>query len=467
MRRNTLSRPQPRWEEIIRSSRGARLKRRSGHRGLTYLGLFLAVVALLSGGIYAYLQLKLKANQEVIKELSSQVPDQPMNVLIVGSDDRSVLPDDEIQKFDPTGSDRKTGRRSDTIMLLHLDEKREQAVILSFPRDLRIKYPNGRIGKINGVYQQGAGALVDAVEEFSGLPVHHYVEVNFVGFREIVEALGGVDVFFEKKINEPDSGLNVPAGCVELKGEQALAFVRIRKIDNDFGRIARQQLFISLMMDKVTSAGTLLNPIKLIQLVNLFSENVTSDANLSVNDARKIAWRVRSFDPARVDMRIVPSSTPNLGGVSYVVHNPRQTEALLTAIRERKPLPDYGRTGVSPIDPADVRVQALNGTSVTGLALKGEEELKSKGYEIAAPASDADSESYAETTVFYKEGHQEKAAFAASAYGAEVKKLPQSLFTVADVVVVFGVDYSEGRATLPPPPPPGAKKPAPPLIHRC
>lgn len=468
MRRDALSRPQARWDDIIKSSRtaGRRPPRlRSGRRGLTYLGLLLLVIALLVGGIYAYLQLKLQANQQEIAELSSRTPEEPMNVLLVGSDDRAVLPQEELERFDPGGTDRRTGRRSDTIMLLHLDEKREQAVVLSFPRDLRVKYPSGDVGKINGIYQKGPGSLVDTVESFSGLPVHHYVEVNFVGFRNIIDALGGVEMYFERSINEPDSGLNVPAGCVDLKGDQALAFVRIRAIDDDFGRIARQQLFLSVMMDRVTSAGTLLNPFKLINLINLFAKNVTSDANLSVNDARKIAWRLRSFDPARVDMRVIPSSGQRIGGISYVVHNPRQTDSLLAAIRERKTLPDFGRTGVSAIDPAEIKVQSFNGTEVSGLGAKGETELASKGYEVVAPAGDADRSNYSKTIVYFKDGHEEKARLVAGVYGAEVKALPSSLGTAADVAVVFGTDYAEGRATPPPPPPPEKSKP--PLIHRC
>lgn len=466
-----LKDPSERWDEIIKPGHtrpGRPLRRSRLRKGLKYLLALLMVVAVIGAGSYAYLQVKLKANSTKIPELTSPVPDQTMNVLVVGSDDRSVLPADEIAKFDPTGTDRKTGRRADTIMLIHLDEKREKAVILSFPRDLRVKYPSGRTGKINGTYQQGPGALVDTVESFSNLPVHHYVEVNFVGFRNIVDALGGVQVYFERKIAEPDSGLYVSPGCVRLKGDQALAFVRVRKIDDDFGRIARQQLFISLLMDKVTSAGTLFNVPKLLKLVNLFAENVTTDAGLSVNDVRKIAFRLRSFDPKRVDMRVVPSSSTRIGGVSYVVHNQRQTNALLSAIRERRPLPDFGRTGVNPIDAADIRVQALNGTAVKGLAAKGAAELEAKGYEVIEPPADADNKDYAKTIVYFKEGHEEKAAFVAAAYGAAVKPLPAAIFTQADVAIVFGADYADGRATPAPAPSPTRAKPAPkPLVHRC
>jgi LCP family protein required for cell wall assembly len=470
MSRRTNLRPgKPRWDEIIKSSRTAgrrgRLPR-GARRGLVYALVVVGVFALLGAGILAYVQLRLKSNSEQIPELSSQRPDEPMNVLVLGSDSRAVLPEEELAKFDPTGEDRESGQRADTIILIHLDEKREQALLIHFPRDLRVTYPNGKIGKINGVYSLGTGPLVDTVESFTRLPVHHFVEVNFVGFRNIVNALGGVHVFFEEPINEPDSGLNVPAGCTELKGDQALAFVRVRKIDDDFGRIRRQQLFMSLMMERITSAGTLLNPIRVVRLVNQISSNVTTDADLSISDAQKLAFRLQGFDPERVDMRVVPSSPARIGGVSYVIHHQGQTDALFQAIRERQSLPDYGRTGVSAIDPAGVRVSVLNGTTVDGLAAKAAEELTARSFQVAGKPSNADRSDYAKTTAFYKEGYEQQARLVGGFYGAEVKPLPGAIIAEGEVVLVVGTDFAEGRATPPPPPPPG-QPPAKPLIHRC
>lgn len=453
------------WDGIIRSVRTTRPRRLRGRlgRGLVYPLLALALLGILAAAVFAYAQLKLKANSQEIAALATEKPREPMNVLVLGSDSRAVLPEEEREKFDPTGQDRETGRRADTIILAHLDERREKAVVVSFPRDLRVTYPNGSRGKINGVYQQGPDAIVRTVQSFTGLPIHHFVEANFVGFRKIVDALGGVEIFFERPIREPDSGLDVPKGCVRLRGDQALAFVRLRKIDDDFGRIARQQLFLRLMMDKLASGGTILNPIRVVRLVNLFSNNVTTDADLSLTDMKSLALRLRSFDPARVDMRVVPSSGARIGGVSYVIANERQTKALFAALAERKPLPDYGRTGVSPIDPADVRVTVLNGAGEAGLAAKGAEELRTKGYEVVATGN-ADRSDYAETTVFFSEGSDEKAGLVAAVYGAATKRLPSTIGAIgAEVVVVLGEDYAQGRAVPGPAP---ADRPRP-LVHAC
>ena len=458
--------PPDQWSGIIKSVRESHPGRRRRSRLGRRLGIFLmvlAVVALIAASVFAYVHLKLQASATEIAGLSP--PEEPTNVLVIGSDSRQDLPPELQEQYDPEGVDRGSGRRADTIILIHLDEQRDKAVLVHFPRDLLVELPDGKSGRINGSYQSGPEGIIDTVEAFTGLGVHHYIEVNFQGFNNIANALGGVNVYFERPIKDPDSGLNVPQGCVELNGQNALSFVRARKIDSDFGRIERQQLFVKLMMEKVTSAGTLLNPIKVVKLINIFASNVKRDAELTINDMRKIAWRLRGFDASKIDMRVVPSSSANIRGVSYVVHNEQQTQELFTAIRERRTLPDYGRTGVSAVEASDVRLAVLNGTDVSGLAKKTAEELKVKGFDVVA-FGDVGTTDVEKTVVYFKAGNEDKAGFLAGNYGAEVKVMPESLALDSEVAIVLGRDFAEGTATPPPPPPPG-KAPPPPLVHPC
>lgn len=457
-----------RWEGIIKSYRPAHQHRRVPRRGrriLGYIAVLALVIVLLVASIYVYAEIKIDANQKELANIAGRASADPMNVLVLGSDSREDLSPEEQARFDPEGVDRKTGRRADTIIVLHIDEKRDQVVLVHFPRDLRVTLPGGSTGKINGAYQKGPDAIIQTVSEFSGLPIHHYVEVNFSGFNNIVNALGGIKFHFDNAINEPDSGLHVPAGCVELNGDQALAFVRVRKIDDDFGRIARQQMFIKQMMDKVTSPGTILNPYKVLRLVNLFAENVTTDAELSVLEMQGLALRLRNFGSERVDMRVVPSRPARIGGISFVIADQSQTEALFSALRDRDSLPDYGRTGVSPIDPADVQVAVLNGTDVNGLAARAADELRAKEFAVAG-IGDADNHSYAKTVVFFTEGNEEKARFLAGGYSADVKAMPKSIVVDAQVAIVMGTDYAEGKAA-PPPAEPGEPSASQPPIRPC
>lgn len=437
-------------------------------RVITYALLFLLILAVLGTGVYAYISVKLRpGGSEDIAGLQSKPSSEPMNVLVLGSDSREGLSPAELRKYDPEGVDRKSGKRADTIILLHIDEKREKAVLVHFPRDLRVTYPNGKTGKINGAYQKGPGEMVETVKKFTGLPIHHYVEVNFSGFNNIVDIMGGVKVRFSRAINEPDSGLNVPKGCVTLEGDQALAFVRVRKIDDDFGRIARQQMFVKLMMDKLTQAGTLLNPVKVVRLVNQFSENVTTDADLTVNEMKTLALRLRGFNSGKVDMRVVPSSGARIKGASFVIANDKQKKLLFAALERREPLPDYGRTGVSSLEPADVRVTVLNSTGMADLAKKEADKLAADGY---PPAPTGNASPHPKTTVYYDEGNEEKARMVAGRYGAQTKIRPDSIKVDTELVLVLGQDYAEGKATPPPPPPPGkaiTASAAKPLVSPC
>jgi LCP family protein required for cell wall assembly len=432
------------------------------------MGVAFLVLVVLGAGLLGYAAIRLKQRQLAIP-LLGRSQDEPMNVLVLGSDSREGLSKEDQAKLDPTGKDAKSGRRADTIVLVHIDEKKRQAVVVHFPRDLKVTFPDGRTGKINGAYQKGPAAMVKTVEKFSGLPIHHYIEVNFVGFRNIVQALGGVKVYFERSIHDKDSGLNVPKGCVELTGDRALAFVRVRKIDSDFGRIARQQLFARLVMDKVVSAGTLLNPIKLVRLVSIGTNNIRTDDALGPGDMKDIALRLRSFDPGRVDMRVVPS-TP---GSSFVYENAQEADALFDALKDRTALPEYGKAAAPNVDtaaktavpalpvppavkPGDVSLSVLNGTERTGLARAEADRLTPKGFEVVEVA-DADSADYVQTVVFYHRGKEPQAQLVADLYGAQTKPVPSTIRAQGDVVLVVGP--KSGTATTPASSPAAATSP--------
>jgi LCP family protein required for cell wall assembly len=364
-----------------------------------------------------------------------------MNVLVLGSDSRAVLDPQDLQHYDPNATDRNSGQRADSIVLLHVDPTAAKAVALALPRDLRVPAPGGGFQKINGFYNQGITAMVKAVHDFTGLPVNHYVEVNFNSFRTITSALGGVNVRFTRKVVDPDSGLNQAAGCNLLTGDQALAFVRVRHIDSDYGRIARQQLFVKLMMQKVLSAGTLLNPQKVVSLINLGAGNVGHDSGLGLSTMSSMALRFRHFSSNDLDFRVVPS-LPQPDG--YVVANPAQSAALFTALRTGRQLPDYGKQGVSAVDASNVAATILNGTKLAGVAAQASAALSAKGYTVVRTGN-ADRSDYAATVVYYTAGNQQKAQFLATQLfgGAQVQPVPATLnVTAGDAVVVLGKDYS-------------------------
>jgi len=426
---------------------GYRVTRRGKVVGRILIGIAILTVIAIVAGIALFLHTKSLIDRSAVtcSSCTAQAGSGPMNVLVLGSDSRSVLDPQDLQHYDPSGQDRSSGQRADSIVLLHVDPGSAKAVALAFPRDLKVPAPHGGYQKINGFYNAGPSAMVRAVQQFTGLPVNHYVEVNFNSFRTITDALGGVKVRFTRAVNDPNSGLDQPAGCNLLTGDQALAFVRVRDIDSDYGRIARQQLFVKTMMEKVLSAGTLLNPQRVISLINLGASNVGHDTGLGLSTMLSLALKFRHFSSSDIDFRVVPS-LPQPDG--YVVANTAQSNALLTALKNGTTLPDYGRQGVSALDASGVQTTVVNGTRTAGLAAQDETILKDRGYSVIGTGT-ISGPAYPTTVVYYTPGNQDKAQYLATNQfpGVNVEAAPASLgVTKGDAVVVLGEDFSPAAA---------------------
>lgn len=409
--------------------------RRHG-RALAVLLILAVLVGLPVAAFLLFANSKVKENREEIK-VAEQEPNEPMNVLVMGSDSRENLTPEQLAKFG--GTEVVYGRRADTIILLHLDERAEKAVLVHIPRDLLVLDSEGKAVKINGMYSSGPDAMVEAVTKLTGLPIHHYLEVDFNGFNRITEALGGVDIFFERAVRDEDSGLDQPQGCVKIEGDQALSFVRARKIDDDFGRIRRQQLFIKLMVDKIATPAVFLRPDRIVSLMDVFSQAVKYDSELSLGDVGTIGLRLRKFNSEKLDLRVVPSAAAEIDGVSYVVADEGQASALFSALANRSPLPDYGRTGLSSIHPKDVQVSVLNGTEVPALAVDEGVLLKRKGFQVV---DTSDTTPHSSTTVYYVEGFRDQGQLLATTYGAPLEALPSTIVTSASIAVVLGADFA-------------------------
>ncbi|MDQ2647966.1 MAG: LCP family protein, partial [Actinomycetota bacterium] len=226
------------------------------------------------------------------------------NYLIVGSDSRD--PQAIIDAgLNPDAFGDDGGQRSDTMLLLRLQGGRSQ--LLSIPRDLYVTIAEtGNKAKINAAYNGGPRRLIMTVQEALGIPVHHYLEIDFVSFAELVDALGGITIDFPNPAFDRNSGLDVPtAGPVRLDGPQALAYVRSRhyvevidgreKADQlgDLSRVVRQQAFLSAVFSKL---GDSRNPLALARAANGASDGLRIDDDLGLTSAARLAWKLRSLD---------------------------------------------------------------------------------------------------------------------------------------------------------------------------
>ncbi len=243
------------------------------------------------------------------------------NWLLVGSDSREGLTKAERKELH-TGKDEGT-QRTDTIMLIHIDDS-GKSTLVSLPRDSYVTIPahialdgssiEDRKNKINTAYGKGGvPLLIETVERNTGLHIDHYMEVGFKGIRDITNAVGGVNMCIPADVTDKNSGLNLLAGCQELDGKAALAYVRMRYADpkGDLGRVERQQQYLSSVMKKVATAPVLLNPISMWQLVNAGTESVNVGDSDSIMDIGRLARAMRGLSNGSGTLTTVPVSDPD------------------------------------------------------------------------------------------------------------------------------------------------------------
>lgn len=214
-----------------------------------------------------------------------KVVEGPLNVLVMGSDTRAG------ENGKGIGGD--TPGLSDTTMLLHLSANRRYAYGVSLPRDAMVERPAcdkkngdgvdpGGLTQFNAAYAVGGPTCtVKTVESLTGIRIDHFVVVDFVGFKAMVNAIDGVKVCVPEEVNDTIGNINLPAGTYKVNGQQALDYVRVRHDlgapTGDIGRMKRQQTFVSAMIKKVVSAGTLANPVRLVKFLNAATESLTTD----------------------------------------------------------------------------------------------------------------------------------------------------------------------------------------------
>ncbi|HEX8134910.1 MAG TPA: LCP family protein, partial [Actinomycetes bacterium] len=379
----------------------------------------MAATGVLAG--YRYADKLVGKGKQRVANLIPAAAGAPVNILVVGSDSRAGLSKRELGKIQTTQVD---GGRTDTIIVVHISPRRKKAVMVSIPRDLRVTI-NGQTNKINAAYSIGGpDLLVKTVQDATGLPIHHYVEIDFAGFLKVVDALGGVRLCNRTKhtLDDNYANLHMPPGCQQMNGVQALGFVRARHIDSDFGRIQRQQEFIRAVMDKVASGGNLVNLPKLVHIANIASDHVKTDDTLKTGEAISLARRLRKLDQANVDMRVYPSEAvpPRCAGCAAFVEPLPEAAILMKALeRDAAELPPVGLPGGKGVSLSSVRVTVLNGGGQQGAAARAAADLQRLGVRVAGTGN-APKPTGAASTLAYPPALEEQAKLLQSLLGNDV-----------------------------------------------
>jgi LCP family protein required for cell wall assembly len=377
---------------------------------------------------------------------------KPANYLIIGSDTRAfVTTAEQRDAFGDAGT--QSGQRSDTMMIAHIDPKTHTGMLVSFPRDLWVNIPGKGPSKLNAAFNDGPEKVIETLNTDFDIPIHHYLEVDFAGFENLVDAVGGVPIYFPTPARDEHTGLEIRLpGCYEMDGKDALAYVRSRYYEYkptkdsewqqdgraDLGRILRQQYFIRSLAEVAINAAAK-HPLKADNILNSAFESLTKDRNLGLSDMRGLAATMRETDPAVVDMLTVPSTPDKIQGQSVLVLDQAKAAPIFARLRSlgpaKKPLPVP-----KDVVPAQVKVKVLNGSGVARQAKSTLDALAAVGFVRVNPPDNADRSDYESTEVRYARGAQHKAQLVAAYLGVG-KLVSGKTVAGADVTVVLGNDF--------------------------
>lgn len=357
--------------------RGGGRRRRPGR----WLALLLLVAVAVGAGAAAWTLVRLPRVE--VEELAAT--GSPMHVLVVGSDSREDLTDEQRRAL-ATGA--VAGDRTDTIFVMTID--RSRIALLAFPRDLWVERCDGSVGRINAAEDlAGPGCLVRTIRDLSGIEVAHYVRVTFGGFVDLVDAVGGVELCLDEAISDRDAGIDLPAGCQRLDGPDALGYVRVRKIDDDLHRIERQQQFLKALAAEVVSPRTVLDPRQTFGVATEAGDAIGVDDRMGVVSLARLTLGVRALATGAATTYTVPT-TPHVtsGGAQVLLPHETEAEALFARFRDGRIL-DEATPGPDPDapTPSDVRVVVLNGAGVSGLAAEVAGGLEHHGFTVESIAN--------------------------------------------------------------------------------
>jgi LCP family protein required for cell wall assembly len=266
-----------------------------------------------------------------------------------------------------------------------------------------VDIPGNGEGKINSAYSYGGPSLmVQTIRENLGIEVNHYVEVDFVGFIEMVDELGGIEMTFPYPARDAKSGLSVEAGTQMLDGEQALAFARSRKYQeyqndawvsvdaSDLGRTQRQQEVVRAILTEMKTPASIAEA---GQIAGSMAEHMTVDAAFATSSVASLAWDFRGLVTGSIDGQTLPVYGDTVNGASVVMAAEPEASAMI----------DGFLSGVETIESAPLRVQVLNGNGIAGAASAMSERLAESGFEIAG-VGNAEARDYATTTIVVPDG---------------------------------------------------------------
>nr|WP_232286425.1 LCP family protein [Saccharomonospora azurea] len=391
--------------------------------------------------------------------------DGARDILLVGMDSRvdaqgNPLPKKMLAKLNAGVADGELN--TDTIILLHVPNDGRKAVALSMPRDSYVTIPGFGTHKINSAYargktaakreleaqgvtdekelelrsnQEGAKTLIATIEALTGQTVDNYASINLLGFYDITNAIGGVEVCLNQATSDSYSGADFKAGKQTIKGVDALAFVRQRHglLRGDLDRVVRQQVFLAGLANRVLSAGTLTDPAKLNELVDAISKSVVVNKGW---DILSFAQQMKGLTGGQIEFRTIPIVNPEYDtpdGMAVQV-DPNEVRQFVAKLSGKKP----SENSSSAPAPGEITVDVYNTSNIEGLAGTVAESLAAQGYLQGEVANDTPRQS---SVVQAAQGELASAQAVADALGGEFVVEESPDVTAGHVRVLLAPDY--------------------------
>ena len=459
-RRSTPDEPVESFDDVDGDAAPARTHRSWGQRLLLGVGVVLSFAAIASAATVGYVAWKASQIDRTNVALDDVEGGAPANFLIVGSDTRSSGDPNDPHAID----DHKP--LADTIMIVRIDGKDRRAKVLSLPRDLWVHiHGTGKTGRINAAYATGGPQrLVDTLQDELDIPINHYVEVDFKGFQQVVSAVDGVPMWFDRAMRDRNSGLDVlHPGCTTLDGNGALAFARARHLEyfshggfaydgtGDLGRISRQQLFMRRLIDRAKSKG-IRNPLTLKRLVDAGTSNVTIDKGLSITELLSLGRRFSDFDSGSLVSYTLPA-TPRTtsGGAAVLDLSPFKATPILNQFRSADDVQQAGGgngkggSKVPAVPASEVKLSVLNSSGKGGLAVEVADDLVARGFSVDhwGNGTELKHPAEAKTTIRYAPGTDAEALLLAAKIDGGVVMAPDASLEHGAVVLFLGADFKE------------------------
>ncbi|GAC1603838.1 MAG: hypothetical protein NVS3B21_32700 [Acidimicrobiales bacterium] len=418
-------------------------------RMLIGLNVLVAIALIGSGLTYGYLRYRNgQITREAVKGLAAEESaGSPTTILLVGSNTRTGLDPAEIQEF---GSATQVGgARSDVTMLVHLDPRTKKVNLLSLPRDLFIPVPGtDRLQRVDAALNDGPTRLVEVIQNDLGIPINHYVELNFDSFQSVVNAIGGVDMQFPTAVRDSFSGLNLKAGCLHLNGKVALSVVRARHLEyydrgrfnpdpyGDLSRIRRNHEFLRVLARAVQGQGVE-NPLTLNSIVGTLVPKLKVDSGLSLGTMVTLARQFRSLDAAAVPQATLPvllAPSYRFRGVPYgdvvLPNQPQDQEAVAQFLGQSAPAPSGDKGTIS----------LLNESGNNSAATKTSDALRGLGWTVTDMVAGSSPATPSESVIYYPPGKLGAAQHLQTQLSGPVALGLRAVPTGADLQLVIGTD---------------------------